>query len=86
MLFPTSNTYARTFTFTRVEMKIVITYTHSLTHSRLIVCTQFLTGIITFLSLSVAVDLNFQGIFGYTVIDCVERTYRMGDLTGNAAH
>ena len=74
MLFPTCNTYARTFTFTqsttRVEMKIVITYTHllthSLTHSRLIVCTQSLTGIITFLSLSVAVDLKFQGIFGYS--------------------
>ena len=75
MLYPTCNTYARTFTFTqfttREEMKIVITYTlthslthsltdsrtHSLTHSRLIVCTQSLTGIITFLSLSVAVDL-----------------------------
>ena len=72
MLFPTCNTYARTFTFTqsttREEMKIVITYTHthSLTHSRLIVCTQSLTGIITFLSLSVAVDLKFQGIFGYS--------------------
>ena len=71
MLFPTCNTYARTFTFTqsttREEMKIVITYTltHSLTHSRLIVSTQSLTGIITFLSLSVAVDLKFQGIFGY---------------------
>ena len=90
MLFPTCNTYARTFTFTqsttRVEMKIVITYTHSLTHSRLIVCTQSLTGIITFLSLSVAVDLKFQGIFGYTAIDCVERTYRTGDVTGSAAH
>ena len=87
MLYPTCNTYARTFTFTqsttREEMKIVITYTlthslthsltdsrthslthslthwltHALTHSRLIVCTQSLTGIITFLSLSVAVDL-----------------------------
>ena len=41
---------------------------------RLIVCTQSLTGIITFLSLSVAVDLEFHGIFGY-VIDCVDRTY-----------
>ena len=83
MLYPTCNTYARTFTFTqsttREEMKIVITYTlthwlthalthsltharthsrtHSLTHSRLIVYTQSLTGIITFLSLSVALDL-----------------------------
>ena len=71
MLFPTCNTYARKFTFTqsttREELKIVITYTltHSLTHSRLIVCTQSLTGIITFLSLSVAVDMKFQGISGY---------------------
>ena len=33
---------------------------------RLIVCTQSLTGIITFLSLSVAVDPAFHGIFGYS--------------------
>ena len=56
-LFPTCNTYVYIFTFTqsttREEMKIVITHTltHSLTHSRLIVCTQSLTGVITFLSL-----------------------------------
>ena len=33
---------------------------------RLIVCTQSLTGIITLLSLSVAVDLEFHGLFGYS--------------------
>ena len=32
---------------------------------RLIVCTQSLTGVTTFLSLSVAVDPEFYGIFGY---------------------
>ena len=79
MLFPTCNTYARTFTqsTTREEMKIVITYTltHSLTHALTHALTHSLitfahnlsiTGIITFLSLSVAVDLKFQGIFGYS--------------------
>ena len=49
MLFPTCNTYARTFTFTqsatREEMKIVITYTlpPSLTHSLPHSLTQSLT-------------------------------------------
>ena len=52
-------------------------YTHSVTHS--------LTGIITFLSLSVAVDGGSKAS-SVTVINCVERTYLTGDVTGNAAH
>ena len=53
MLYPTCNTYARTFTFTqsttREEMKIVITYTltHSLTHARTHWLTHWLTHALT---------------------------------------
>ena len=53
MLYPTCNTYARTFTFTqsttREEMKIVITYTltHSLTHALTHSLTHTLTHSLT---------------------------------------